>query len=40
MNAKDIYIQVIFKNSKKLTAKVDVLKFKNKKLINTLKIEK
>lgn len=40
LNAKDTYIQAMLQSSKKLTARIDVLEFDNKKLIEALKVEK
>lgn len=40
MNAKNTYIYTILWDKAKLAAKVDVLKFKNKRLIKALKFEK
>ena len=40
LDAKDTYIQAMLRGSEKLAAKVDVLEFENKRLIEALKVEK
>ncbi len=40
LDAKDTYIQAMLQGSEKLAAKVDVLEFENKGLIEALKVEK
>lgn len=40
LNAKDIYIHAMLRGSKQLAAKVDILEFENKGLIEALKVEK
>lgn len=40
LNAKDTYIQAMLRGSEKLAAKVDILEFENKGLIEALKVER